>query len=126
MAKKKSAMQKFKDDIDDKEGFDAQGVVENALMGMTRRLERGDAPFSEHECRLFVALIQGQNNRNLMSDQDLLEKWNERFKQIEAWINARQTEQALHVSTRRTARKPQPQPQPQPFGAEFDGGNAQG
>ena len=86
--------------------FDAKGVVERAISGMTKRLERGDAPFSEHECRLFVALIQIQNNRNLMSDQDLLGAWGNRFKQIEDWINSRQTAQALQVSTGRQRRPP--------------------
>ena len=122
--KKKSAMQKFKDGIDDKEGFDAQGVVESALMGMTRRLERGDSPFSDHECRLFVALIQVQNNQNLMSDSDLLEAWKERFEKIEAWINAKQSAEAIQASTRRPKR--QPQPQTQQFGPGGFDGNAQG
>lgn len=100
--------------------------VERAIDGMTKRLEEGKQPFSESECRLFVALLQAQNNRNLLSDHDLLTEWDKRFKQIEAWINARQTEQSIQASTRRTRKPPPgPQPQPQPFGEEF-GGNAQG
>ena len=102
--------------------FDAQGVVEAALSGMTRRLERGDKPFSDHECRLFVALIQVQNNQNLMSDSDLLEAWGERFQKIEAWINAKQSAEAIQASTRRTRRPPQPQQ----FGPGGFDGNAQG
>ncbi len=103
--------------------FDAQGVVEAALSGMTRRLERGDKPFSDHECRLFVALIQVQNNQNLMSDSDLIEAWTERFQKIEAWINAKQSAEAIQASTRRPARR---QPQPQQFGPGGFDGNAQG
>jgi hypothetical protein len=103
--------------------------VERAIDGMTNRLEKGDKPFSEHECRLFVALLQAQNNRNLLSDHDLLTEWDTRFKAIEAWINSRQTEQSIQASTRprqRRAQQPQ-QPQPQQFvpGPGFDG-NAQG
>jgi hypothetical protein len=103
--------------------FDAQGVVEAALVGMTRRLEKGDKPFSDHECRLFVALIQVQNNQNLMSDVDLLEAWGERFAKIEAWINAKQSAEAIQASTRRQPRR---QPQPQQFGPGGFDGNAQG
>ena len=102
--------------------FDAQGVVESALAGMTRRLERGDKPFSDHECRLFVALIQVQNNQNLMSDTDLLEAWSDRFAKIEAWINAKQSSEAIQASTRRQRRPPQPQQ----FGPGGFDGNAQG
>jgi len=116
MATKKKAKTKPQDE------FDAQGVVENAIAGMTKRLERGDKPFSEYECRLFVALIQIQNNRNLMSDTDLLEAWGERFGKIEAWINSRQSAEAIQAAARPKRR----QPQPQQFGpgAGFDG-NAQ-
>lgn len=101
--------------------FDAQSVVERAIAGMTKRLERGDTPFSEHECRLFVALIQVQNNRNLMSDQDILAAWGVRFKQIEDWINSRQTAQALQVSTRRQRRTPPMEPG---VGVGFNDGDA--
>lgn len=101
--------------------------VERAIDGMTNRLEDGTKPFSEPECRLFVALLQAQNNRNLLSDHDLLEEWDVRFKQIEQWISARQTESALQASTRRQRRTPAPVQPTQPFGgAGFDGGNAQG
>lgn len=102
--------------------FNAQGVVEDALAGMTRRLEKGDKPFSDHECRLFVALIQVQNNQNLMSDSDLLEAWKERFEKIEAWINAKQSAEAIQASTRR----PKRQQQTQQFGPGGFDGNAQG
>lgn len=104
--------------------FDAQGVVEAALVGMTRRLEKGDKPFSDHECRLFVALIQVQNNQNLMSDSDLLEAWAERFAKIEAWINAKQSAEAIQASTRRPKR--QAQNTTQQFGPGGFDGNAQG
>jgi len=101
--------------------------VERAIDGMTKRMEIGAHPFSEPECRLFVALLQAQNNRNLLSDHDLLTEWDGRFKQIEAWINSRQTEQSIQAATRPRQRRAQPLPQPQQLGPSpgFDG-NAQG
>jgi len=95
---------------------------------MTARLEEGKQPFSEPECRLFVALLQAQNNRNLLSDHDLLEEWDVRFKQIEAWINSRQTEQSIQAATRRQRKPPQIGAAPGPGigGVPFGDGNAQG
>lgn len=88
------------------EEFSPLGVVERAISGMTKRLEKGEKPFTEYECRLFVALIQVQNNKNLMSDHELLEEWGDRFDGIENWIRARQSEQAIQSATRTQRRPP--------------------
>jgi len=91
---------------------DKRDFVERAIDGMTKRLERGTEPFSEPETRLFVALLQAQNNRNLLSDHDLLEEWGERFQKIENWINTRQT---IQSATRRQRTPPGIQQQAGPF-----------
>ena len=87
--------------------------VERALDGIASRLEKGSS-LSDKECTMFCALLQAQNNRNLMSDADLLEEWETRFTKIENWIRTRETVQQF---SRRA-----PQQQRTPPGSPFDAG----
>jgi hypothetical protein len=77
-----------------------RGFVERALEGMVKRMEEGSA-LTDKEVPLLCALLQAQNAKALLTENDFYENWERRLGALEAWLNTQRTLQSAMSGSRR-------------------------